>query len=65
MAPGLSLDLIRAAIGGGRKGVSLHMLHLQRVLKRAMLLTGCRDLASISPEILVQSGTREESRHQG
>jgi 4-hydroxymandelate oxidase len=45
-------DIIRAAIGGGRQGVSLQMKHLQSVLKRAMLLTGCPNLAAIRPSIL-------------
>jgi len=45
-------DLIRAAIGGGAPGVGLHMQHLGKVLKRAMLMTGCPDLKSIGGQIL-------------
>ncbi|MBW2261109.1 MAG: alpha-hydroxy-acid oxidizing protein [Deltaproteobacteria bacterium] len=45
-------DLIRAAIGGGEAGVRLQMERLGTVLKRAMLMTGCRDVGSIGPQIL-------------
>ncbi len=45
-------DVVRAAIGGGAAGVHLHMEHLHTVLRRAMLMTGCPDLAAIGPHIL-------------
>jgi len=45
-------DIVRAAIGGGRDGVRMQMELFGKVLKRAMLLTGCRDLASIAPQVL-------------
>jgi 4-hydroxymandelate oxidase len=46
-------DVIRAAIGGGRQGVSLHMTHLRKTLAKAMLMTGCRSLADIGPDVLI------------
>jgi len=46
-------DVIRAAIGGGPKGVELQMARLGSVLKKGMLMTGCPDLASIDRNILV------------
>jgi len=45
-------DVIRAAIGGGADGVRLHLEHLSKVLKRAMLMTGCPDLSSVDDRIL-------------
>jgi isopentenyl diphosphate isomerase/L-lactate dehydrogenase-like FMN-dependent dehydrogenase len=32
--------------------VRLHLEHLHAVLARAMILTGCADLAAIGPQIL-------------
>lgn len=46
-------DVIRAAIGGGRKGVELHMTHLVKTLAKAMIMTGCSRLADIGPEVLI------------
>ena len=45
-------DLLRAAIGGGETGVRLQLEHLRAVLSRAMIMTGCRDLAAVGPRIL-------------
>jgi isopentenyl diphosphate isomerase/L-lactate dehydrogenase-like FMN-dependent dehydrogenase len=45
-------DLVRASIGGGEAGVRLQMERLGTVLRRAMLMTGCPDLPSITPHIL-------------
>ena len=44
-------DLVRASIGGGAVGVRLHMERLAKVLRHAMLMTGCEDLAAIGPQI--------------
>jgi len=46
-------DVIRAAIGGGRKGVALHMTHLHKTLAKAMVMTGCPTLADIGPSVLI------------
>jgi hypothetical protein len=48
-------DVIRAAIGGGEIGVSLQMRHLHKTLKQAMVMTGCRDLASIGSHLLAKA----------
>jgi isopentenyl diphosphate isomerase/L-lactate dehydrogenase-like FMN-dependent dehydrogenase len=45
-------DVVRAALGGGATGVRLQMEHLRTVLARAMILTGCKDLASIGRHVL-------------
>ena len=45
-------DVIRAAIGGGSVGVELQLRHLHKTLKQAMVMTGCRDLASIGRHLL-------------
>jgi isopentenyl diphosphate isomerase/L-lactate dehydrogenase-like FMN-dependent dehydrogenase len=46
-------DVIRAAIGGGRKGVELHMTNLGKTLAKAMVMTGCPTLADIGPSVLI------------
>ncbi|MCP4605711.1 MAG: alpha-hydroxy-acid oxidizing protein [Proteobacteria bacterium] len=46
-------DVIRAAIGGGEKGVKLHMEHVRTVLRHAMTMTGCPDLQSIGSQVFV------------
>ena len=40
-------DIIRAAVGGGTLGVKMHMERMHKTLTRAMMMTGCPDLASI------------------
>jgi isopentenyl diphosphate isomerase/L-lactate dehydrogenase-like FMN-dependent dehydrogenase len=45
-------DLVRAAVGGGIEGVKIYMEYLQKTLAKAMLMTGCPDLASINEDIL-------------
>jgi isopentenyl diphosphate isomerase/L-lactate dehydrogenase-like FMN-dependent dehydrogenase/rubredoxin len=46
-------DVIRAAIGGGRKGVELHMKLLRNTLSKAMVMTGCPTLADIDANVLI------------
>ncbi|MBW2278755.1 MAG: alpha-hydroxy-acid oxidizing protein [Deltaproteobacteria bacterium] len=46
-------DLIRASIGGGRKGVELHMTQLHETLAKAMVMTGCPTLGDIGPGVLI------------
>jgi isopentenyl diphosphate isomerase/L-lactate dehydrogenase-like FMN-dependent dehydrogenase len=48
-------DIIRAAVGGGAEGVRLQMEYLQETLYKAMLMTGCRDLKSISEDIVYKA----------
>ncbi|MBD3308427.1 alpha-hydroxy-acid oxidizing protein [candidate division KSB3 bacterium] len=45
-------DLVRAAVGAGIEGVKIQMHYLQTTLAKAMLMTGCPDLAAISRDIL-------------
>jgi 4-hydroxymandelate oxidase len=45
-------DIIRAAVGGGEEGVHLQMECLKDTLYKAMLMTGCRDLSSITADII-------------
>ena len=45
-------DLIRAAVGAGSEGVRIHMDYLRQTLAKAMLMTGCTDLNSVSTDIL-------------
>jgi 4-hydroxymandelate oxidase len=40
-------DVIRAALGGGRLGVGLQMARFKATLSRAMVMTGCQNLAAI------------------
>ena len=51
----LGRDIIRAAVGGGAHGVCLHLAHIQKTLKKAMFMTGVKDVASISEDILFGS----------
>ncbi|MHA2087101.1 MAG: alpha-hydroxy-acid oxidizing protein, partial [Promethearchaeota archaeon] len=46
-------DIIRAAVGGGHKGVQLHMEYMQKTLVKAMRMTRCRSIEEISPDILI------------
>lgn len=50
----LGRDVIRAAVGAGTVGVRLHMERMHKTLKQAMFMTGCPDLSTISPEILIE-----------
>lgn len=45
-------DLVRAAVGAGKEGVALQMRYLAADLSRAMKMTGCADLHSISNDNL-------------
>ena len=49
-------DIIRAAIGGGAEGVRLQMEFLRETLSKAMLMTGCHDLDSVSEDIIYKPG---------
>lgn len=49
-------DIIRAAVGGGAEGVRLQMEFLRDTLRRAMIMTGCRDLKSINEDIIYKAG---------
>lgn len=49
-------DIIRAAVGGGAEGVRLHMEFLKETLQKAMLMTGCYDLHSITADIIRRAG---------
>jgi isopentenyl diphosphate isomerase/L-lactate dehydrogenase-like FMN-dependent dehydrogenase len=44
--------ILRAALGGGADGVRLHMEYMRSELRRGMLLTGCRTVADITPDVL-------------
>ncbi|HON78109.1 MAG TPA: alpha-hydroxy-acid oxidizing protein [Spirochaetota bacterium] len=41
-----------AAIGMGARGVSFYLENLKRELGKAMILTGCRDIADITPDVV-------------
>ena len=45
-------DVIRAAVGGGREGVRIHMDYVGSMLAKGMLMTGCATLDEIGPHIL-------------
>ncbi|MFX1489764.1 MAG: alpha-hydroxy-acid oxidizing protein [Promethearchaeota archaeon] len=45
-------DIVRAAVGGGIKGVRIHMEYMQKTLQKAMKMTNCKSLSDISTEIL-------------
>jgi len=45
-------DIIRAAVGGGSKGVQIHMEYMQKTLQKAMKMTGCRSTIDMTQDIL-------------
>jgi len=45
-------DIVRAAIGGGAKGVRLHFEYLRSEIRRGMILTDCSSVSEIGPGIL-------------
>ncbi|MBI5967867.1 MAG: alpha-hydroxy-acid oxidizing protein [Deltaproteobacteria bacterium] len=49
---GRSYGKAGAAVGGGQEGVSLLLNQYAEQLRTAMLYTGCRSLAEISPSVL-------------
>jgi isopentenyl diphosphate isomerase/L-lactate dehydrogenase-like FMN-dependent dehydrogenase len=48
----LGRDIIRAAVGGGTFGVKLHLNHIKSTLKKAMFMTGVRNLAMADEKII-------------
>lgn len=54
-------DIIRAAVGGGSKGVRLQMEYLQKTLAKAMLMTGCTSLAQVSSDILLKDSPEDSA----
>ena len=43
-----------AAVGMGAEGVSYYLNYLKKDLQKAMILTGCRDILAITPDIIKQ-----------
>ncbi|MFH1153792.1 MAG: alpha-hydroxy-acid oxidizing protein [Pseudomonadota bacterium] len=48
----LGRDIIRAAVGGGTLGVKIHLTHIRSVFKKAMFMTGLKNVGDISKRIL-------------
>ncbi|WDP85832.1 MAG: alpha-hydroxy-acid oxidizing protein [Desulfobacter sp.] len=48
----LGRDIIRAAVGGGAYGVALHLEHIHKTLKKAMFMTGTKNIAGVDKGIL-------------
>ncbi|HRF90956.1 MAG TPA: alpha-hydroxy-acid oxidizing protein, partial [Desulfobacter postgatei] len=48
----LGRDIIRAAVGAGSLGVRIHMEHIQKILKKAMFMTGVSTVSDIDSSIL-------------
>ncbi len=47
-------DMVRAVLGGGAQGVKLHFDYLKSDLRRAMLLTNCKNIDDIDERILIR-----------
>jgi hypothetical protein len=45
-------DVIRAAVGGGARGVQMQMERLRDVLAKAMLVTGCGRIEDVGQEVI-------------
>ncbi len=48
----LGRDIIRAAVGAGTLGVKLHLEHIHKVLKKAMFMTGAKNIKMAGERIL-------------
>jgi len=48
----LGRDIIRAAVGGGTLGVRLHLEHIKQTLKKAMFMTGTKNIKMANSNIL-------------
>jgi isopentenyl diphosphate isomerase/L-lactate dehydrogenase-like FMN-dependent dehydrogenase len=48
----LGRDIIRAAVGGGSLGVKIHLNHIHKVLKKALFMTGLKDVKDANGKIL-------------
>ncbi len=48
----LGRDIIRTAVGSGALGVRMHLEHTQKTLKKAMFMTGTKDLSMADSRIL-------------
>ncbi|MCP4673371.1 MAG: alpha-hydroxy-acid oxidizing protein [Desulfobacula sp.] len=48
----LGRDIIRAAVGSGTHGVKLHFEHIHKVLKKAMFMTGTKNIKMADKRIL-------------
>lgn len=48
----LGRDIIRAAVGSGALGVTLHLDHVRKTLKKAMFMTGTRTVGGADSSIL-------------
>ncbi|MCP3871785.1 MAG: alpha-hydroxy-acid oxidizing protein [Desulfobacteraceae bacterium] len=48
----LGRDIIRAAVGAGTLGVKLHLEHIRKTLKKAMFMTGTRNIKRANSKII-------------
>jgi isopentenyl diphosphate isomerase/L-lactate dehydrogenase-like FMN-dependent dehydrogenase len=46
-------DIIRASVGGGIKGVKIHMEYMHQTFAKAMKMTNCKSLKEISLKVLI------------
>jgi len=51
----LGRDIIRAAVGAGTLGVSLHLEHIHKTLKKAMFMTGTKKISMADETILFKN----------
>lgn len=58
----LGRDIIRAAVGAGTLGVKLHLEHVHKTLKKAMFMTGAKNIKMVNSQILFnQNGIGEKT----
>ncbi|MDY0375430.1 MAG: alpha-hydroxy-acid oxidizing protein [Desulfobacterium sp.] len=48
----LGRDIIRAAVGGGSLGVKIHLDHIHKILKKALFMTGLKNVKDADGKIL-------------
>ncbi|MCK5162388.1 MAG: alpha-hydroxy-acid oxidizing protein [Desulfobacula sp.] len=58
----LGRDIIRAAVGAGTLGVKLHLEHIKKTLKKAMFMTGTKNIKRADLKILFKHNRTMEEK---
>ncbi|SDU19667.1 alpha-hydroxy-acid oxidizing protein [Desulfobacula phenolica] len=58
----LGRDIIRAAVGAGTLGVKMHLEHIKKTLKKAMFMTGMKNIKMIDSKILFDYNQNKEEQ---
>lgn len=58
----LGRDIIRAAVGAGTLGVKLHLEHIHKTLKKAMFMTGTKNIKMADSRIIFKQNQIKETK---